>query len=348
MISSEDNLKLNVLISTSIAIRIDVYKLTVVGLKTNKEEQTIKLNPKGDSDKYISEVQKLLVSKVLGTMGGYPSYLKRWSRMGQVSTQNLKDLLKIGNIEAVVAVANSSNLSEDVLDLVWWCSTNTDQQAEIGRFLLTREFVSKTEIGKEIAAYLLEFLPYTEDVEQQIDTANLVLQDGLIDQESVNKLWKQGQRKTSLLVGFIERLIGRLPNTENTPEQNFTHPELINFKNEQSQIFLKTCSTILKKINQEYVLYRTLEALGNFMVHSNINPSSEIENIQSQVAKHINNNSFGNNPKIEARLLLAGVSEKLAVSTISAHGLMGSAIRKKLSHVLEPIQLALKELTSPE
>jgi len=45
---------------------------------------------------------------------------------------------------------------------------------------------------------------------------------------------------------------------------------------------------------------------------------------------------------------LAGVSEKLAVSTISAHGLMGSAIRKKLSHVLEPIQLALKELTTPE
>lgn len=268
--------------------------------------------------------------------------------MGQVSTQNLKDLLKIGNIEAVVAVANSSNLSEDVLDLVWWCSTNTDQQAEIGRFLLTREFVSKTEIGKEIAAYLLEFLPYTEDVEQQIDTANLVLQDGLIDQESVNKLWKQGQRKTSLLVGFIERLIGRLPNTENTPEQNFTHPELINFKNEQSQIFLKTCSTILKKINQEYVLYRTLEALGNFMAHSNINPSSEIKDIQSQVEKHINNNGFDNNPKIEARFLLAGVSEKLAVSTISAHGLMGSAIRKKLNHVLEPIQLALKELTTPK
>ena len=64
--------------------------------------------------------------------------------------------------------------------------------------------------------------------------------------------------------------------------------------------------------------------------------------------KHINNNSFDNNPKIKARFLLAGVSEKLAVSTISAHGLMGSAIRKKLSHVLEPIQLALKELTTPE
>jgi hypothetical protein len=56
-------------------------------------------------------------------LGGYPSYLKRWSRMGQVGSSNLKSLLKIGNIEAVVAVANSQNLNDEVLDLVWWCAT---------------------------------------------------------------------------------------------------------------------------------------------------------------------------------------------------------------------------------
>jgi hypothetical protein len=51
--------------------------------------------------------------------------------------------------------------------------------------------------------------------------------------------------------------------------------------------------------------------------------------------------------KIKARLLLAGVSEQLVVGTISAHSLAGSAIRKKLSNVLEPIQAALKLLTTP-
>jgi hypothetical protein len=54
-----------------------------------------------------------------------------------------------------------------------------------------------------------------------------------------------------------------------------------------------------------------------------------------------------NDEKIKARLLLAGVSEQLAVSTISAHSLAGSAIRKKLSDVLTPIQAALKLLTTP-
>jgi len=84
------------------------------------------------------------------------------------------------------------------------------------------------------------------------------------------------------------------------------------------------------------------------MAHSNINPSSEIDKIQSQVEVYIAKNNFEDNPKIKARFLLAGISEKLAVSTISAHGLMGSAIRKKLAHVLDPIQSALKELTTPE
>jgi hypothetical protein len=72
-----------------------------------------------------------------------------------------QSLLKIGNIEAVVAVANSQNLNDEVLDLVWWCATNTDQQAEIGRFLLTRDFVAKHSVGQQIAHYLLEFLSPT-------------------------------------------------------------------------------------------------------------------------------------------------------------------------------------------
>ncbi len=51
--------------------------------------------------------------------------------------------------------------------------------------------------------------------------------------------------------------------------------------------------------------------------------------------------------KLFARMLLAGVSERLVVSTISAHRLTGSAIRKKLINVLRPIQKALNILTTP-
>ena len=67
MLTPEDTLRLNVLISTCVAIRVDVYKLVVVGLTADKKEQTITLNPDIDSSKYIQAVQKLLVNKVLAS-----------------------------------------------------------------------------------------------------------------------------------------------------------------------------------------------------------------------------------------------------------------------------------------
>lgn len=62
MLITEDTLKLNVLIATSIAIRIDTYKLVVVGLNTQFKEQVINLNPTGDSDVYIKEIKKNFLS----------------------------------------------------------------------------------------------------------------------------------------------------------------------------------------------------------------------------------------------------------------------------------------------
>lgn len=345
MLSSEDTLKLNVLIVTCIAIRIDVYKLLVVGLTAERKEQTIALDPSIDSGQTIQAVQKLLASEVLGSMGGYPSYLKRWSRMGQASVANLKSLLKIGCVEAVVAVSNSKKLNDELLDLVWWCATNTDNQAEIGRYLLARDFVVKHPVGIEIAHYLLEFLPFTHDINQLIDTTNLLLQNGLIGQMEKEKLWKQGQRKTAILVGFIERLQGELPNTDAVVALNFGFSELECVSSEQGQILLKTITHILKKINQEHVLYRTLDVLGAYLAHPMIQPLAQIEMLQAQ-AQNVLQKLGLSDERIKARLLLAGVSEKLAVSTICGHGLAGSAIRKKLAPVLDPIQAALALLTT--
>ena len=346
MLNAEDTLKLNVLIATSIAIRIDTYKLVVVGLNAQHKEQTIELHPTGDSAVYIEEVKKLLTAKVLGSMGGYPSYLKRWSRMGQVESSNLASLLKLGEVEAVVAVSNATNLDENLLRLTWWCATNTDNQAEIGRFLLTKDFVINTQIGKEIAAYLLEFLPFVNDIEQLIETTNLVLQKDLISADSKAKLWKQGQRKTAFLVGFLERMQGNLPNDTHTTAREFHHLDLQIVSTDQAQILLKTIQHILKKINQEYVLYRTLEVLGKFMKHTSISPTDSIDNLISQANKASQNETH-EQAQMRARLLLAGASERLVVSTISAHNLTGSGMRKKLINVLEPIQQALKVLTTP-
>ncbi len=102
----------------------------------------------------------------------------------------------------------------------------------------------------------------------------------------------------------------------------------------------------LKKINQEYVLYRALEVLGQYLTHEQITLQDSIDKINTQI-ENLNIISIEEQDKLNARLLLAGVNERLVVSVISAHNLTGSAIRKKLAHVLEPIQKALVILTTP-
>jgi hypothetical protein len=320
MISPADSLKLNILIKTSIAIRIDRYKLEVIGLNKDFAEKIVKLNPNIDSDKYIKAVQQFLTEKVLGSMGGYPSYLKRWSRMGQVDTANLTSLLKIGSPNAVIAVSNSKNLSEELLNLVWWCATNTDEQAEIGRFLLSKPELINNDVAKQvarkIASHLLEFLPFSENQLDLINTANLILQNDLISDEKKSKLWKTGARKHYILIGFLERQKGNLPEVGN-----------------QDEIFLKTCLNILKKINQEYILYRVLELISNHFKTENTTTKISSDELIEKV-KNLEN-------KEQAGEILARVGEHLVISEISAHALSGSTIRKKLSYILEPINTAL-------
>ena len=189
-------------------------------------------------------------------------------------------------------------------------------------------------------------MPFTDDTTQLIDTTNLLLQGDLISQEAKDRLWKQGQRKTAFLVGFIERMKDNLPNNSGTIALDKSIKELECVSSEQGQIMLTTIAHILKKINQEHVLYRTLEVLGSCLSHPMIQPLDQIEGLQNQAQSVLEKLGL-DDEKIKARLLLAGVSERLAVSTISAHSLAGSAIRKKLDNVLSPIQDALKLLTTP-
>lgn len=348
-LSPEDTLRLNSLILLCDAIRIDEYKMLVVGLDKNKKERQIQLHPDGDHAKYLAAVRELLVAKVLGSMGGYPSYLKRWNRMGQVSLNNLQSLLKIGNIEAVIAVANSQNIPDDILPLVWWSATNTDECAEIALYLLKKPEVLAHPVKLEIADYLLEFLPFITQTNDLINTVNLLLQPNLIPEAIVEKLWKQGQRKTIFLVGFLERRANNLPFVGIKPlkvqAQNIEHLDHLN--TEQGQLFLQTCALILKKINDETVLYRTLDALGNYCKHPLIKPSNDLKQLQTQTTKIMQNLSvFESEEKIQARLLLAGVNEALFVSQIAKHSLVGSVIRKKLKTTFEPIQSALTTLLS--
>jgi len=78
-LSSEDALRLHVLLANELeAVRIDESQMVVHALSSEGEAK-VPLNPQGRDDQYLKKVRELLSSQVLGSPGGYPVFLRTFS-----------------------------------------------------------------------------------------------------------------------------------------------------------------------------------------------------------------------------------------------------------------------------
>lgn len=206
-LSSQDTLRLNVLLANAPqAIRINESTMTVYGL-SEKGEAQIQLNPTGRDEQYLKRVKELLSGHVLGSPGGYPVYLQRWTRMGQMRDDSLEQLLLLGEPEAIVAAVCAPGLTDELARRAWWAM----EDATNARQMLRKQAVVDGEMGRVLAAYLVEHLPFETEPEQQIETVFLVLQPGLLDDEQIEGLWRKAQRKPAYYVGFLAARPDDLP-----------------------------------------------------------------------------------------------------------------------------------------
>lgn len=197
-LSNEDNLRLNVLLAQPLqAVRINEGTMTVHAL-TEKGEAKIQLNPTVRDEQYLRWVRELLSTKITGSPGGYPVFISRWTRMGH-ARNNLEQMLLLGEPEAVVAVVHSPEVTHEIGRRAWWA----DPTADNARRLLEKPDVVAGPLGKELADYLLEFLPFEEVALDIVDTVRLCLQRELISDAEREKLWKRAKRKNPFYVGFL-------------------------------------------------------------------------------------------------------------------------------------------------
>lgn len=206
-LSPEDSLRLNVMLANRPqAIRIDESRMVVYAL-SDKGEMEIPLNPTGRDERYVKRVRELLSGHVLGSPSGYPVHIQRWARMGDLRNENIEDLLLLGEPEAVVAVVYSAELTDELARRAWWAM----EDAENARQMLRVPAVVHGKMGPHLAHYLVEFLPFETEAEKIMETAQLVLQPGLIDRSLTLDLWKRAKRKNALYVGFLATLPDALP-----------------------------------------------------------------------------------------------------------------------------------------
>lgn len=264
-LSPEDALRLNVLLAGELlAVRIDEGARTLYAL-TPKGEARIPLNPVGRAERYFQRVRELLGGHALGSPGGYPVHLRRWTRMGQTSQAKLEALLKLGATEAVMAVAYAPELTDELARRAWWALPTM----EIARAMLVQPAVRSGTMGRVLAEYLIEHLPFEEDPIAAMQTVRAVLSAGLIAPETCDQLWAKGKRRPHYLIGFLENLPDELP-----PEAPRDLPEglpdtpaarlLARCYSGAGQSYLKTAELTLEKPPAHESVYLLLDLLGRY------------------------------------------------------------------------------------
>ncbi len=369
-LSAEDNLRLNVLLAQNLqAVRIDESKMIVFAL-TDKGEAKVPLNPNCKDEKYIKQVKAVLSTHVMGSPGGYPVFLKRWTRMGQARDESLAQLLILGEEEAVVAAVHAAGLTDELAERAWWAMPT----AENARRMLEKEAIVKGKTGPVLAEFLIEFLPFEEEQRAMIESVRLVLQPGLISEEEKQKLWKRARNKRSLYVGFMHTVPEELP--EET-EAHVLHEEIseklkpladagnrfadmvVRTFSNRGQCFINTAKQALKKPADQEVVESLLDAIAAYF--RQVRPEGfTADDINTMIAEaeqlcktdeeiqDVLQLSPELEPTVRATLILSLLNAKLVNPIFARTDAIGTMMRKKIQPVTDPIfeQLAVLQAKS--
>jgi len=359
-LSSEDLLRLNVLLANDVeAIRIDEGSLTVYGLSRGNEAR-VPLRPNCRPEQYLKRVREMLSSHVLGSPGGYPVFLQRWTRMGQARDAQLDKLLLLGEPEAVVAVAGAAGLSDDLARRAWWALPTSD----IARRMLEKDTVVQGAMGKQLAAHLVEHLAFETEPMTVIATVQLILQPGLIDAETRARIFRLGTHRNAYHIGFLAASPDELPDAARA-RADYDHYRayldafagggnslaafLAKLLDRPGQTFLAVSEAQLQHPVDKYTVAALMEILGNYFVPARgatgplgaIDDALECAAAQVAAAKGELAALLKSLPELReeigAMLTLAHCSERLITPIIAVTSASGTLLRRKLEPVLEPV-----------
>ncbi len=359
-LTSEDTLKLNVMLQNDVqAIRIDESRMTVHAL-SGDSESSLTLNPDCKPEQYLKKVREMLSGHVLGSPGGYPVFLTRWTRMGQAREEGLSDLLMLGEPEAVVAVANAKGLTNELARCAWWANPVSDT----ARRMLASPKVVQGKMGKILAQHLVEHIAFETEPQVMIDTIRLVLQPGLIDDGTKQKIWASSGRKNIYRVGFLQTIPDELPEPAPPhPQHDTVAPELsklgengnviagmlLKTLSSEGQTYLAVAEAILRKPSNQDVVVSLLNALGNYFspARQQRSDTQDIFEIISETGALLKEKPApiteladalpSLESIVEAVLVLSRLSDKVVTPVFARTTAEGTLMRQKIEPVTTPI-----------
>ncbi len=366
-LSPEDALRLNVLLANKpLAIRINESAMVVSGL-TESGEARVELRPNCRDEQYIKKVKELISGHVLGSPGGYPVYLQRWTRMGQMKDDSLEQLLMLGEPEAVVAAVCAPGLTDELARRAWWAM----EDAENARHMLRKPAVVQGHMGPVLAAYLVEYLPFESEAEKQIETVSLVLQSGLLDDAQRQDLWRKAARRAPYYVGFVTTLPDDIPETQAPHPLWETHhaalealagqgnavaAALARVLSGPGQAWLHTLYRIFKKPSNQDVVNITLDQMAAYFSALRETPAdATLEALEAEARDWLEGDAAAREtqaldealrgPLLSMRVI-SGMGYGVVRPVFKGTTAIGSLMRRKLEPVMGPLHAHLDALTA--
>ena len=347
-LSPEDELRLNVLFNTELkAVRIDESNMTLWAL-TPDGEASVPLKPNERSDRYLKRVRELLSGHALGSPGGYPVHLTRWTRQSQsgLSTQHLGQLLLIAEEEAVVAVVHSPALTDEMARYAWWCMPTIEN----ARLMLMRDVVSQGSMGRTLAEFLVEHLAFLhEDDVGILDTVAVMLYSGVLTDDEKLSIWRRGTTRNSYYVAFLELLPDALPNPRAARADHADVPQLADNPysamlnkalSGQGQTYLVTTAYILDRPEVQEVVNHTLDALARWC-----SPLRQVDEVSRSAAREA---LLAAAPQFAADCAALDGLAQVDADTVRPIFLkttaIGSLMRRKIQPVITPLMDAIAAL----
>lgn len=329
-LAPEDALRLNVLLAGELhAVRIDEGAMILYAL-TPKGEAKISLHRNCRADLYVMRVRELLGGHALDSPGGYPVHLRRWTRMGHAGPKNLAALLKLGEPEAVTAVALAPTLSDELARRAWWALPTM----EVARYMLGHAAVREGAMGPILAAFLIEHLPFEEDPVLAMNSIRAVIGAGLLDAAASEQLWAKARRRPHYFIGFLEHRPDTLPAGTALPVPAQLQArtaagdpwalQLTRCRTPSGQSFLAATELVLDKPPAHETVYLLLDILGNYFA-----PLRGLE-IPADLCAELGR-------EIEAMAALARISNEAAIPILTRTTAIGPLMRRHLEPLFAPL-----------